>query len=621
MTLVRRAVYLYVGACCAVAAAAAAAVVATGESHAHHGLWLAPVLGLVLLFECARDVRFRHRGEQGQSITHDESFFVAAVFLVQPSGIVLALALAMLLADTAFRRPPIKLIFNLAKSVAASSIALLLMGALGEVGTFSAHGVATAAVGGLVFVVLTDVSVSVVIALAARERLSSILLDDPSGRTVVWAGNIAGGLLAGIAAAHDLRLLPVALVAMVALHFALWGHARARGERDRSQERERLLQAILDSEPHCVMLVKADGTLGFVNPAGVEMFGAADAAQLIGRPWTDLATRDSRGTIDGLLAVALSGAADRREIAIERGGERRTLESTVSPVADEYDDIVSLVVVARDITVQRRLESQLRQAQKMEAVGQLAGGIAHDFNNLLTAIGGYSELALAQLDAGSGPYADVEEIRRAATRAAGLTSQLLAFSRRELLRPSVFDLNSTVVDVESLLGRVLGEQIQIATSLDPSGCPIVADPTQLEQVFMNLALNARDAMPDGGTLRIATDNVGTRVRVWISDTGLGMDAETRGRIFEPFFTTKEPGKGTGLGLAMVFGIVEESGGTIEVESEPGVGTRFVLVFPRAAEPGQESGSKVAGGASGIGPRSHRTSSSSTAPRAAASPST
>jgi PAS domain S-box-containing protein len=619
--MVRRAVYLYVGAWCAVAAAGAVAVVQTTDSHAHHPLWLAPVIGLVLLFECARDVRLRHRGQQGESITHDESFFVAAVFLIQPSGIVLALGLAMLLVDAVFRRPPIKLIFNLAKSVGASSIALLLMNALGEVGTFTPSGVATAAAGGLVFVVITDVSVSVVIALAARERLSSIVLDDLSGRTIVWAGNLAVGLLAGIAGAHDLRLLPFALVAMAAVHFALWGHARARGERDRSHERERLLQAILDSEPHCVMLVQADGTLGFVNPAGVAMFGAAAAAELIGRPWTELATRDSRRTIDGLIAEGLSGAAAKREIAIERAGERRTLESTVSPVADEYGDIVSLVVVARDITVQRRLESQLRQAQKMEAVGQLAGGIAHDFNNLLTAIGGYSELALGQLEPGSRVHSDVEEIRRATDRAAGLTSQLLAFSRREVLQPTVLDVNTTVADVESLLGRVLGDHIEIATSLDPSGCPVVADATQLEQVFMNLALNARDAMPDGGTLRIATDSVGTKVRVRISDTGLGMDAATRGRIFEPFFTTKEPGKGTGLGLAMVFGIVGESGGTIDVESEPGVGTRFLLTFPRAADADQESGSKIAGGATGIGPRSHRTSSSSTSPRAAASPST
>jgi PAS domain S-box-containing protein len=599
--MVRRAVLIYVGACCGLAAVPAVVLVAGADGVDRRTLWLAPVLGLVLLIECARDVRFRHRGDQGQSITHDESFLVAGVFLIHPYGIVLALTLGLLLADVILRRPPVKILFNAAKSVGTVSLGLLVVEAIGDAGAPTTRGAVGAAAGGLLCVALSDVVVSGVVALSARERLVPILREDVSGRTLVWAGNISIGLLAGLTAARDLRMLPFALVAFVALHFALWGHARARRERDRSQERERLLQTILDSEPHCVTVVDRDGTIGFVNPAGVRMLGVSEAAAVIGVRWQALVAAKSRASLDGMFAVGFGGTVNGCEVVLERDGALSMLDSTIAPLADEYGDVVSLVVVTRDMTSQRELEGRLRQAQKLEAVGQLAGGIAHDFNNLLTAIGGYSELALAQLGPESaGARADIAEIRRASERAAGLTRQLLTFSRREVVDPTTFDLNAAILDIESLLRRVLGGHVEIVASLDPLSCPIVADQTQVDQVLMNLAINARDAMPDGGTLRIATDNVGNSVRLRITDTGVGMDATVQDRMFEPFFTTKEPGKGTGLGLAMVFGIVEESGGTISVDSAPDAGTTFTVTFPRAA-------------------RSQRSGSSSTPPRAAASP--
>ncbi len=257
----------------------------------------------------------------------------------------------------------------------------------------------------------------------------------------------------------------------------------------------------------------------------------------------------------------------------------------------------------RDVTEQRRLQEQLRQSQKMEALGRLAGGVAHDFNNLLTVISGYSELLLQQLAAGSPLRADVEEIDRAGRRASDLTRQLLALSRRQVLQPAVLDLNEVVAHMEKLLGRVMGEDVQVSTRSQDALWPVQADPGQMEQVLLNLAVNARDAMPSGGELVIETTNVvggsdarvlgsglesSDCVRLAVRDTGEGMAPEVREHVFEPFFTTKPQGKGTGLGLAMVYGIVRQSGGHIAVESEPGKGSVFSVYLPRVfAAPSHE----------------------------------
>jgi signal transduction histidine kinase/CheY-like chemotaxis protein len=241
-----------------------------------------------------------------------------------------------------------------------------------------------------------------------------------------------------------------------------------------------------------------------------------------------------------------------------------------------------------------RSEEQLRQAQKMDAVGQLAGGIAHDFNNLLLAINGYSELALTRLGGDESRAREaIEEVRGAGDRAASLTRQLLAFSRRQVLQPRDVDLNEVIADMSRMLERLLGEHLELELALDPHAGLVVADPSQVEQVLMNLTLNARDAMPDGGRLRIETGRIenadvdgdlppGSWATLAVADTGDGMDEETLRRVFEPFFTTKEPGKGTGLGLSTVYGIVEQSGGRIAVESAPGRGTTVRIALPAAA---------------------------------------
>ncbi len=269
----------------------------------------------------------------------------------------------------------------------------------------------------------------------------------------------------------------------------------------------------------------------------------------------------------------------------------------VEGVFDGTGELVEIHGSCYDDTVRKALEDQLRQSQKMEAIGRLAGGVAHDFNNLLTVIGGYSELMLALLSPSDPLRASAQEIRDAAERAAGLTRQLLAFSRKQILQPRRVSLNELVANLERMLRRLIGEDIELATELAGDLPSVVADPGQLEQVVANLVVNARDAMPHGGRLTIATSTAappwstepGECVALTVADTGCGMDEQTRSHIFEPFFTTKPAGHGTGLGLATVYGIVQQSRGSIEVQTEPGCGTTFHIYIPASAataEPAQ-----------------------------------
>jgi signal transduction histidine kinase/CheY-like chemotaxis protein len=277
------------------------------------------------------------------------------------------------------------------------------------------------------------------------------------------------------------------------------------------------------------------------------------------------------------------------------GGERLWVHTIKTPLFDESNVVTGVLGVFWDVTERKRLEEQLRQSQKMEAIGALAGGIAHDFNNLMTAVIGYSDLLKMRMQRDDPLLGDLDQIRRAGERAASLTGQLLAFSRKQVLQPQVLDINHVISDTEKMLRRIIGEHIDLVTIPGAALGRVSADPNQVQQVLLNLAVNGRDAMPRGGKLTIETGNVyldgacarrrvdvepGAYVLLAVSDTGCGMDAETVSHIFEPFFTTKEKGRGTGLGLATVYGIIKQSGGHIWVYSEPGKGSTFKIYLRR-----------------------------------------
>ncbi|HVL15937.1 MAG TPA: PAS domain S-box protein, partial [Gemmata sp.] len=377
------------------------------------------------------------------------------------------------------------------------------------------------------------------------------------------------------------RLLKLALVRDVS--------RRQRAEQA-LREREALLRNIISAIPCAVFWKDRDCVYLGCNQQVARDHGFASADQLIGRTDYELGTTleeaDFYRECDRRVMEEGAPILNLEECQTRPDGTRATLLTSKVPLRDDAGRVVGVLGVYQDVTDRKRLEEQLRQSQKMEAVGQLAGGVAHDFNNLLTVILGNAELLRYSPPGSSelGPLAD--DIHAAADRAATLTRQLLTFSRRHPSRPEVVDLNEVVAALGGLLGRLLGARVAVRTDLSPDPVRVLADRGHLEQVVMNLAVNARDAMPDGGTLTIATAERNGVARLTVSDTGVGMSDVVKARIFEPFFTTKGPDRGTGLGLAVVHGVVEESGGTIAVESAPGAGTTFRIEIPSCpdAEP-------------------------------------
>ncbi len=336
------------------------------------------------------------------------------------------------------------------------------------------------------------------------------------------------------------------------------------------------------------------GTIAECNDAMARMYGFHEAGEMVGMRLADFLSKDNPVTLKFMEEFIRSGYRLTDWESQERDAEGRTriIRNTMIGIVDQ-GRLVRTWGMQRDETERRHLEEQLRNAQQLEAIGRLAGGVAHDFNNILSIIMGHDELLLAAAGEDERTRNGLEQIRRAAERAASLTQQLLAFSRKQVLQPRVLDLNEAVADIQKMLARVIGEDIELVARLHPSLLPVKADPGQVEQVLMNLAVNARDAMPQGGKLIMETSNVeigaergrdldlapGKYVMLTVTDTGHGMDAGMLSHIFEPFFTTKPLGKGTGLGLATVYGIVKQSGGSIQVRSEAGRGTEFCIYLP------------------------------------------
>jgi PAS domain S-box-containing protein len=434
---------------------------------------------------------------------------------------------------------------------------------------------------------------------AARDRQTFAFFGIKS---VLALGLSVGGgpVIAGLAfSAWTARTWPEEVVKRLHVVAQLFWSALERQRSERAlRESEERFRSLFENATVGIYRTTPEGRILVANPALVKMLGYANLEELAARN----------------LEEEFEPAYPRRTFRelIERDGEVKGLESawakrdwstifvreSARAVRDESGNVLYYDGIVEDITERKQLERQLIQAQKMEAVGQLAGGVAHDFNNLLTIINGYATL-LAQRTPSEDPRrAWLKEILMAGGRAASLTRQLLAFSRQQVLEPVVLDLNSVIANTEKMLRRLIGEDVEMVTTLKLDLGRVKVDPGQIEQVIMNLAVNARDAMPEGGKLLIETSNVeidedyarshspmmpGKYVMVVVSDTGCGMDQETQARIFEPFFTTKEKGRGTGLGLATVYGIVKQSGGFIWVSSEPGQGSTFKVYFPRVEE--------------------------------------
>ncbi len=382
---------------------------------------------------------------------------------------------------------------------------------------------------------------------------------------------------------------------------------RKRAEQELRRERD-FSSAIVDTVGSLVVVLDRVGRIVRFNRACEQCTGYS-AEEVTGKPFWDLflTSEEYEGIRDAFLSImSMSLVPDRPEFPsrrvnywLTRSGERRLIEWSNTVITGRDGSVEYVIGTGIDITDQRQLEEQFRQAQKMEAVGNLAGGVAHDFNNLLTVINGYSQLVLDQLGDDSPLSKEVLEIRNAGERATSLVRQLLAFSRKQMAQPRVLDLNAVVAGVSTMLRRLIGENVELVTNLDPALPPVKADPGQVEQIVMNLAVNAVDAMPLGGKLTVETRTVdldgayaarhlgvqpGCYALLAVSDTGHGIDSEVRPHLFEPFFTTKEVGRGTGLGLSTVYGIVKQNDGHVWAYSEPGIGATFKVYLPAAEGP-------------------------------------
>jgi two-component system, cell cycle sensor histidine kinase and response regulator CckA len=366
----------------------------------------------------------------------------------------------------------------------------------------------------------------------------------------------------------------------------------------------RQLEQILNALPFAVWVLDQQGSVVQSNSSSPAVWGETPESlqQLVGRSawWVSTGQPVDYGTWGPSRALRWGESSLDEEILIDTPtGERKSLRLSSIPLTSRAGEVLGAIVLASDVSAQKAREAaelqrgeQLQQDQRLEAVGRLAGGIAHDFNNLLTGILSYSDLILQELRPGDPIRSDVEQIRDAGHRAAGLTRQLLAFSRRQLLHPRVLSLNAMVTELEPMLQRLLGTDVALVTELSPALGNVLVDPTQVEQALVNLILNARDALPAGGQVRIVTANAELEgepfVSLSVSDTGIGIDQATQARIFEPFFTTKQGG-GRGLGLSTVYGIVEQGGGRITVESAPAQGSTFTMYFPRYSGPEEPIG--------------------------------
>ena len=393
----------------------------------------------------------------------------------------------------------------------------------------------------------------------------------------------------------------LALVLLFDLHVA-FQQLQLNRVRHKIAAREELFELISENAADMIAVVNADGTRAYNSPSYERLLGYSPEELRATASFDQIHPDDRAKVVEAAEEAKRSGHGKRAEYRMRhKDGRWVSLESTASAVRDGKGQVQKLVIVNRDITERKQFEQQLQMAQKVEAIARLSGGIAHDFNNILGVIIGYTEALQKRMQPENAFREPIAEIQRAARRGASLTQQLLAFSRKQVLEPKIIDLNAVLRDMEKMLDSLVGEQIKLDLALSDSLGMVKADRTQLEQVLLNLTVNARDAMPEGGKFTIETFNVemseasparpaymlpGSYVLLKVTDTGSGMTREVQAHIFEPFFTTKEIGKGTGLGLATVYGIVKQSGGYVLVDSEPAKGTVFEIYLPLIEAPAE-----------------------------------
>ena len=574
------------------------------------------------------------KGNKGQSIkiTVSDVFIFVAIILYSPE-----VAVCMALVDGCLGSLRIKTLYRIAFNMSQMALVTFFIGHLfyrlqGQLPPLSATNIShtpllflNLGLCAFLFFILNTGSIALAMSLATRNRILEVWKQNFLWG---WVTNLAGALAAAVIFLNFGQMqffsFGIAIPVVVVIYHAY----RMNQHRILMQQESERFQSTLDALSSHVALLDDCGSIITVNAAWRQF---ADAHHLFGPDFgvgvnylkiletpAGHQVKESMALASGLREVL---ARQRDEFYMECPLHSLDKKHWFAIRATRFsgNGPGRVVVAQEDITARKlaeeallRSEEQLRQSQKMEAVGVLAGGIAHDFRNLLVVMLAYSDLISGSTPEGDPLHEAAEEITRAANSASEMTSQLLAFSRKELVQPRAINLNTTISEMEKMLDRLIGEDIELATILRPDLWPAKADPGQIEQVVMNLAVNARDAMPKGGKLIIETDNLeldqmyeqvgadfqpGSYAMLAVSDTGCGMDKETVARIFEPFFTTKEVGKGTGLGLATVYGIIKQSGGQIYVYSESGLGTTFKIYLPRHVEAGESAEEETTHGAS------------------------
>jgi PAS domain S-box-containing protein len=549
----------------------------TGEEWTAFTLLL-PLAALASLFRVAVG--------RNHTLNTAPAFIVAGTLVLPPSLVVaLVIGLHVPVALLRVRYPWYIQLFNVANyslSALGAWLAVQLVGTGSDV-RFAAAGLAAAAA----FVIVNHVLLAMMLSLGRGHRMRETGLFSASGLGTEFVLGVLG-VAVGDFAIHNPWLLASVIAPLLLAHRSLSTLALLR-------ESEERFRTMFESAPTATMLHTIDGKIIAANRSAEALLGYSED-ELRGTPTDALRHESHREEGRRLFGELVRGERDtyRHESHfVTKDASTVVTELAVALVRDADGKPEYVIGMAEDVSERRILEEQLRQSQKLDAVGRLAGGVAHDFNNMLTAISGYTAFALEHAEDGSTLRSDLDEIRKATDRATLLTRQLLAFSRKQVLETELIDLNEIITEMEAMLRPLIGADVVLTTALDPALGPIVADPGQLNQVVMNLVVNAADAMPTGGSLSIETANAevgagsegtidaGSYVTLSVRDEGEGIDEETLRQIFEPFFTTKDSGKGTGLGLATVYGIVKQSGGYLEVESEVGVGSLFRIYLPLA----------------------------------------